>query len=239
MPEGDGLPRAGPLGASVLHVGLTGGMGAGKSTVAALLREKGAETLDADRMVRQMLAPGGEAVEPILTAFGERLRDSQGGVDRRALAALAFQDSAVRARLEAILHPRVVARRRGLLGEIARRRGVPTVVVSEGALIFEAGTQGEFDAVILVTAPRGVRLKRLAAAGWDPDEAKRRMDAQWEDHRKAPLADFVVDNGGDLEKTRVEVDRLWEALQDRLERLHRRGEGKGGLGAGKGGEARW
>jgi len=224
----------------VLHVGLTGGIGAGKSTVAALLREKGAETLDADRIVREMLAPGGEAVAAVLEAFGERLRDPEGGVDRRTLAALAFKDPAARARLEALLHPRVIARRRALLEEIARRRGSGTVVVSEAALIFEAGTQGEFDATVLVTAPREVRLERLAAAGWDPEEAKRRMAAQWDDERKAALADFVVDNGGDLGRTRAEVDRLWEKLQGRLAGPDRRRTESGGARRpGKEVEGRW
>lgn len=222
----------------MLHVGLTGGIGSGKSTVAALLREKGAETLDADRMVREMLAPGGEAVEPVLGAFGGHLRDGQGGVDRRALAALAFADPGARARLEALLHPRVIARRRALLEEIARRRGSRTVVVSEAALIFEAGTQGEFDATVLVTAPREVRLQRLAAAGWDLVDAERRMAAQWDDDRKAALADFVVDNGGDLDRTRAEVERLWGELVRRLQEPERPGSGKETRLPGKGGDPR-
>ncbi len=222
----------------MLHVGLTGGIGSGKSTVAALLREKGAETLDADRIVRRMLAPRGEAVEAVLEAFGEGMRGPKGGVDRRALAALVFEDPEARARLEAILHPRVVARRRALLEEIARRRGPRTVVVSEAALIFEAGTQGEFDATVLVTAPLEVRLKRLAQVGWDLEEARRRMAAQWDDERKAALADFVVDNGGDLDRTRAEVDRLWRELQSRLEGRGGRAEEGAGPGSGKGGVAR-
>ncbi|MGC8762229.1 MAG: dephospho-CoA kinase [Acidobacteriota bacterium] len=222
----------------MLHVGLTGGIGSGKSTVAALLREKGAETLDADRMVREMLAPGGEAVEPVLGAFGGHLRDGEGGVDRRALAALAFADPAARARLEALLHPRVIARRRALLEEIARRRGPRTVVVSEAALIFEAGTQGEFDATVLVTAPREVRLQRLAAAGWDPVDAERRMAAQWDDDRKAALADFVVDNGGGLDRTRAEVDRLWGELVRRLQEPEQPGNGKETRLPEKGGDPR-
>jgi|YelNatPaOPRAMG01_1025707.scaffolds.fasta_scaffold06018_1 dephospho-CoA kinase len=200
----------------MLHIGLTGGIGSGKSTVARIFGEFGAVLLDADQLVRDLLRPGGEAAAAVGAAFGPAVLGADGSVDRKALAALVFSDEPARRRLEAILHPRILARRRELLDEILGRRGEQTVVITEAALIFEAGTRGEFDEVVLVTAPEGLRLERLKAAGWDPEEARRRMGAQWPDSRKAPLADYVVDNGGSPAATRAQAERLWRLFQEKL-----------------------
>jgi len=201
-------------GGSLFHAGLTGGIGSGKSTVARLFAEKGAITLDADCLIREMLAPGGRAVAAVARAF-EGVEGPDGGIDRRALADRVFADPGARKRLESILHPLVVSERRKRLEAIREERGEDAIVVSEAALIFEAATAGEFDATILVTAPLEVRRERLRAAGWPDGEMDRRAAAQWGDERKRPLADFVVDNGGDLDRTRREVDRVWEKLRER------------------------
>ena len=197
----------------MLHVGLTGGIGSGKSTVARLFGELGAAILDADLLVREMLGPGQEAARAVIEAFGASVALESGGVDRKALAGVVFRDPGARERLEAILHPRVIVRRRELLEEIRRERGRFAVVVTEAALIFEAGTEGEFDGVVLVTAPEAVRLGRLVQAGWDPDEARRRMAAQWQDERKRPLATWVIENGSDLQATRRQVEALWAEFE--------------------------
>lgn len=194
----------------MLHVGLTGGIGSGKSTVARMFAQLGAVVLDADRIARELTGAGCEATGLIAAEFGPGVLGPGGGVDRKALAAAAFGDEAKRLRLESFLHPRIIARRRELLARIAAERGDAAVVVSEAALIFEAGTQAEFDAVILVTAPEEVRRARLEAAGWPPEAVEARMASQWPDARKIPLARWVVDNGGDRAATMARVARIWE-----------------------------
>jgi dephospho-CoA kinase len=183
--------------------------------VARLFAGLGAETLDADRLVREMLLPGGEAVEEVASVFGEGVLAPEGGVDRKALAAKVFGDEAARRRLEGILHPRVLRRRREILRELEARRGTGVVVVTEAALIFEAGTEAEFDAVILVVAPEEVRRRRLLSAGWDDSDVTSRMAAQWSDAAKGARADWIIDNGGTGEETERQVRALWPVLEER------------------------
>jgi dephospho-CoA kinase len=194
----------------MLNLGLTGGIGSGKSTVARMFADLGAHVLDADELVREMLGPGGEAVDAVAEAFGQGVLHPEGPVDRKKLAQRVFGDEDARLRLEAILHPRVVAARRRQIQEKARRLGPDAVFLSEAALIFEANTWSEFDAIVLVTAPLEVRKARLTAAGWTPEEIERRMAAQWPDDKKAALADWVVDNGGTDAHTRAQVEVLWK-----------------------------
>lgn len=194
----------------MLHIGLTGGIGSGKSTVARMFGQLGAVVLDADRIARELTGPGCEATGLIAAEFGAAVLGPDGEVDRKALAAAAFGDGAKRGRLESILHPRIVARRREMLADIARESGAGAVVVSEAALIFEAGTRSEFDGVVLVTAPEEVRRARLAAAGWAPETVRARMASQWPEETKIPLARWVVDNGGDPAATLAQVRRIWE-----------------------------
>jgi len=196
----------------MVHAGLTGGIGSGKTAVAGMFAALGAVVVDADGLARDLTGPGSEAARAAEEALGPGLLRPDGSLDRAATARRVFGDEPARRRLEALLHPRIVALRRERLAQIRRERGEATVVVSEAALIFEAGTRAEFDCVVLVTAPAGVRLARLEARGMAREEARRRMAAQWEDARKLPLADFVVDNGGEAEATRVQVARIYGAL---------------------------
>ena len=136
-------------------------------------------------------------------AFGEGMLRADGSVDRKKLAERVFGDEDARRRLEAILHPRVVALRRERAKIVAARRSPGAVVISEAALIFEANTWPEFDAILLVTAPVDIRKARLLAAGWTREDVERRMEAQWTDEQKAALADWLVDNGGTEAHTRA------------------------------------
>jgi dephospho-CoA kinase len=197
----------------MLNLGLTGGIGSGKSTVARMFADLGAHVLDADELVREMLGPGGEAVDAVAEAFGQGVLHPEGSVDRKKLAQRVFGDEDARRRLEAILHPRVVAARRRHIQEKAPRSGPDAVFLSEAALIFEASTWPEFDAIVLVIAPIEVRKARLLAAGWTPEDMERRMAAQWPDDRKAALADWVVDNGGTDAQTRAQVEALWKRFK--------------------------
>lgn len=198
----------------MLHLGLTGGIGSGKSTVAKMFARRGAVVMDADAIVRELLQAGTEATRRVARAFGPGVLGPDGAVDRKALSALVFSDEERRRTLEGILHPMVIARRREMLEGLRKRYGTGTLVVTEAALIFEAGTGREFDHVALVTAPLDVRRRRLLAAGWAQDEIDRRMAAQWPDSMKAPLARWVVDNGGTPEETHAQVMALWPVLQE-------------------------
>lgn len=199
----------------MVHAGLTGGLGSGKSAVAALFGELGAVVLDADLLARELTGPGSEAAEEIERALGPGLLLPDGALNRPATAQHVFGDPVAKGRLEAILHPRILARRAELLQKIKNGRGEKAVVVTEAALIFEAGTRKEFDCVVLVTAPLETRLERLAARGMTREEALARIATQWPDDRKMPMADFLVDNGGALAETRRQAETIWEALQGR------------------------
>lgn len=199
----------------MVHAGLTGGVGSGKSTVAAMFAALGAVVLDADRLARELTGPGSEAARDIEAALGPGLLLPSGALDRPATAQRVFSDPSARERIEAILHPRILARRAELLRGIRENQGDGAVVLTEAALIFEAGTRGEFDCVVLVTAPVEVRISRLATRGMDRTQAMARMAAQWPEEQKIPLADFVVENGGALEETRRQVESVWSALQGR------------------------
>ncbi len=194
----------------MLNLGLTGGIGSGKSAVARMFAALGAATLDSDALVRELLGPGQKGAYAVAALFGGEVLGADGAVDRRRLGALVFDDAQARVRLEGILHPMVVAARREWIEARRHDMGPGAVTVSEAALIFEAGTWRDFDGVILVAAPLEVRKERLLRAGWEEAEVERRMAAQWTDERKASLADWIVDNGGDEGTTRAQVEVLWK-----------------------------
>lgn len=191
-------------------VGITGEIGAGKSTVAAMLAETGAAVIDADRV-------GHEVLDRLLVrdqlrqAFGERICDAAGQIDRKALASIVFADEAQRRRLEALVHPlmrQVFAQRL----EKLRREGVALVVL-DAAVLFEAGWDALCDATVFVTAPRAQRQSRAGAArGWSGAELKRRESAQLPPRAKRALADVVIVNDGTLEECRRQIEswrRRW------------------------------
>ena len=194
----------------MLNLGLTGGIGSGKSTVARMFAALGARVMDSDAIVRDLLGPGGAAARELAEAFGEDILLEDGSADRKALAAWVFGDEAARKKLESILHPKVISIRRERIRAFGEEGGPGTVTLSEAALLFEAGTWREFDGIVLVTAPAEVRTARLLSAGWEEAEIARRMAAQWADGRKAALADWVVDNGGTEVRTREQVEALWK-----------------------------
>lgn len=196
-----------------MNLGLTGGIGSGKSTVTRMFSELGAAVIDADELVRSLLGPGGRGTAAVAEAFGPGILGEDGSVDRRRLGAVVFDDADARARLEAVLHPMVIASRREWVARRRAEMGPGAVTVAEAALIFEAGTWAEFDGVILVTAPVEVRKARLVRAGWEETEISRRMAAQWTDERKAALSDWIVDNGGDEGATRAQVEVLWKRFR--------------------------
>lgn len=207
--RGENTRRAcGATGMFVL--GVTGGVGSGKSTVARLLERRGARVLDADTIVHELYA-GGELPRAIASRFGEGVIRSDGGVDRARLGALVFADPAARTELEALVHPAVRARIVGAI-DAWRRAGFVGMAVVDAALLVESAFPYPLDALVVVTAPETTRLARLEARGMPSDDARRRMRAQASDAQKARHATHVLANEGTLEELDAGLDRILEAL---------------------------
>jgi dephospho-CoA kinase len=196
-------------------VGLTGGIGSGKSTFSALLRERGAAVVDADRLARDAVAPGSAGLAEVVRAFGEDILDASGALDRKRMAARVFADPVARRRLEAIVHPYV---RAGMAAEVRRlaATGAP-LALYDVPLLYEAGREGDVDVVVVVWAPREAQLARLAARdGMSAAEAEARIAAQMPLDEKARRADFVVVNDGTLADLAAKADALLGDLSRNL-----------------------
>jgi dephospho-CoA kinase len=195
----------------VLLVGLTGGIGSGKSTVADLLRTKGAVIVDADQVARAVVEPGQPAFAALVERFGERILDADGRLDRAALAAIAFADDDGRKALGDITWPAI-----GKEFERQIRVAPPeAIVVCDIPLLVESKSAAArpYKAVIVVEAPIGLRLDRLEVRGVPRDDAERRMAAQATDDERREVATHLVDNGGDLEHLTRQVDAIWDELR--------------------------
>jgi dephospho-CoA kinase len=192
-------------------VGLTGGIGSGKSTVADLLRAHGAVVIDADLIARQVVEPGTETLQALVDRFGPDILDAEGCLDRPALAKKAFVDDESRQALEAITHPAIGAEFLRQVGEA--KPG--TVVVHDVPLLVESKRGFDYGAVIVVEAPREVRLARLELRGIPRADAEARMAAQATDEERRAIATWVVDNEGDLAALERRVDELWPELARR------------------------
>jgi len=193
---------------------LTGNIGSGKSTVAAMLRDAGIPVLDADRISREVTAPGERAYAPVVRAFGKEIVRDDGSIDRKRLGEIVFADPRLRSRLEAITHPAILEAMKEAIARI-EREGHRAVVV-EAALIHESGKKGLFDAVISVTCDRETAISRLAARdGMTQAQAEARLRAQMPADLKAGASDYQIDNSGDIASTRRNVEHLARTLLDR------------------------
>lgn len=188
-------------------VGVMGGIGSGKSTVARLFGARGARIQDADQVVRQLYS-GGELPAQIEAAFGPGMLDDSGAVDRAALARVAFASEENRKSLESLVHPAV---RGEILGQIQawREEGFDGVAVIDAALLIEANSPYPLDCLVVVVADPERRIERLAGRGVPEDDARRRMAAQLSDEEKARHADHVIENSGTLEDLERAVETLW------------------------------
>lgn len=196
----------------MLLVGLTGGIGSGKSTVARLLAARGAVVLDADVLAREVVEPGTAGFDAVIERFGEAVRSSDGSLDRAALAAIVFADDEARHDLEAIVHPQVRLR----IGEAADAHAdTDAVVVVDSPLLIETGAHESFPVVVVVAAPDDARIARLTARGMGAANARARMAAQLPLEEKASYADVLLDNGGSEVELESQVDRLWADLHER------------------------
>jgi dephospho-CoA kinase len=197
----------------VLLVGLTGGIGAGKSTVADLLADRGAVIVDADEVARAVVEPGQPALAKLVDRFGPSILDADGHLDRSALAKLAFVDDESRRDLEAITHPAI----NDEFGRRVAEAPHDAIVVLDVPLLVESpqARKRPYQAVIVVEAPRDVRLARLEARGVDRTDAEARMAAQAGDDERRKVATYVVDNSGDRAALERQIDEVWADLQRR------------------------
>jgi dephospho-CoA kinase len=197
----------------VLLVGLTGGIGSGKSTVSALLAERGAEIIDADRIAREVVLPGTPAWCKIRDHFGPEVLLADGYIDRAALAGKVFADPAKLALLNQITHPEIFARIADRLEEL---HGRDVVVVLDAALLLETGLAQRVDMVLVTHSPKELRVERLAVRGLGSQQTKARMASQLSEDERIAHADLVIDNSGSLEDLVEQVDDAWRELRRRL-----------------------
>ncbi len=197
-----------------LSIALTGNIGAGKTTVTELFKRWGATIIDADQLVREVQAPGQQALNRIADRFGRSVIKTDGTLDRAALRAKVLADPVARADLNQIVHPEVRRRRVKLLEE-ARLRG-DKIVVSDIPLLFEADDPTAFDAVVLVDAADAVRRARLIdLRGLPPSEADRMMQAQLPTPAKRARSDYVIENDGDIPALERAAALVWQSLLSR------------------------
>ena len=192
-------------------IGLTGNIATGKSLVGEMLARLGANVIDADRVAHEVMRVGGPAFSAVVEAFGPSVLAADGTIDRAKLGDIVFRDGGALERLEAAVHPAVIA-------EVGRRIALATepVVVVEAIKLIEAGMHRGYDALWVVTAPRHLQIARLKAArGLTEEEAVLRVDAQPPQEEKAALADRVLVNDGSLDQLQQEVQRAWAQLQVR------------------------
>ena len=187
-------------------IGLTGNIATGKSLVGQMLAERGAEYVDADRLAHEVMVRGAPAWREIVNVFGREVLQPDGELDRRQLGRIVFADPDALARLEQIVHPRVIA----LTERLIAASEAPVIVVEAIKLIESGMVRQLCDALWVVTAPRAVQLERLMAFRClSRAEALLRIDAQPPQALKAAQADVVIDNGGAVEVTRRQVERAW------------------------------
>jgi dephospho-CoA kinase len=195
------------------HVGLTGNIAAGKSSVTRLFAEWGATVIDADAIVRELQRPGTPVFAAIVARFGPEIVDATGHLDRAALRRIVFHDPEARAALDRIVHPAVAAERQRRL-EAARAARTP-IVVEDIPLLFEVMDPSHFDAVVLVDAPEAVRQERLMRdRGLDADTARAMIQAQMAAAAKRAGSRYLIDNTGDREALHRAARAVWDALAE-------------------------
>lgn len=194
-----------------LHIGLTGNIASGKSTVTKQLTELGATVIDADVLAREAVAPGSSGFEAVVDHFGPGVVLPDGAIDRVALRTRVFKDARERDVLNAIVHPAVARLRQAQFAE-ATKRGV-AVVVSDIPLLFEVGLEHTFDGVVLVDAPESVRRGRLVNdRGLSRADADAMIAAQWPSKKKRASATWVIDNDGTREQLQARVAAWWQLI---------------------------
>jgi dephospho-CoA kinase len=205
----------------MLRVGLTGGVACGKSTVAKMFADLGANIADADAIAHELYRPGHEVLQELVKHFGPEILKADGELDRAKLATLVFDGGCVE-ELNKIVHPAVIRQQDQWMRALEEKNQYAVAIV-EAALILEAGVKDHFDRIMVVTCNPAQKIARFAQrTGMSEDAARadveRRTKAQMSDEEKARRADFVIDNSGSVEETRQQVQRIYSELKARAKR---------------------
>ncbi len=194
-----------------MKVGLTGGIGAGKSTVADLFSQKGAVVIRSDELARQVIEPQTPGFQQVIDRFGKDFINSEGYIDRAKLAQIVFQDDAALKDLEKIVHPLV----RSKTNQIIDQHTSETIIVNEIPLLLEKKMESLFDFLVIVISSEKNRLERLSQRGLTAEQATARMSKQVSDDERKAAADFLIVNDGNLDQLEVDVEKIWQTLQER------------------------
>ena len=194
-----------------MKVGLTGGIGAGKSTVADLFSQKGGVVIRSDELARQVIEPQTPGFQQVIDRFGKEFVNSEGYIDRAKLAQIVFQDDAALKDLENIIHPLV----RSKTNQIIDQHTSETIIVNEIPLLLEKKMESLFDFLVIVISSEKNRLERLAHRGLTAEQATARMAKQVSDEQRKAAADFLIVNDGNLDQLEADVEKIWQTLQER------------------------
>ena len=194
-----------------MKVGLTGGIGAGKSTVADLFSQKGAVVIRSDELARQVIEPQTPGFQQVIDRFGKEFVNSEGYIDRAKLAQIVFHDDAALKDLEKIVHPLV----RSKTNQIIDQHTSETIIVNEIPLLLEKKMESLFDFLVIVISSEKNRLERLSQRGLTTEQATARMSKQVSDDERKAAADFLIVNDGNLDQLEVDVEKIWQTLQER------------------------
>ena len=197
----------------MLSVGLTGGIGSGKSEVTRRFAALGAKVIDADAIAREVVQPGTPGLAAVIEEFGPGVRAADGTLDREAVAAIVFNDDDARARLNAITHPLIGERVFALLAEF-EAEDPDGILINDVPLIAEAGVAERYEVVVVVDAPVETQLDRLVRLrGMTREAAQARIDVQATREQRLAIADYVIVNDGELDSLQAQVEQVWAALQ--------------------------
>lgn len=192
----------------MIKIGITGGIGSGKSTVSEVFKKKKAVVVDSDKIVSFLLKKGEEGHKKVISHFGEKIVDKKGEIDKKKLAKIVFENEEERKNLEKIIHPLVIEKRRDIFEQLKKIMGKDEIVIAEAALIFEAKTEKDFDFIILVKADKDKRIERLQKKGFSVEEIEKRMSSQLGDEEKEKLADYVIVNNGSIKELERAVEKI-------------------------------
>ena len=194
-----------------MKVGLTGGIGAGKSTVADLFSKRGAVVIRSDELARQVIEPETPGFKQVTSRFGNEIINDEGNIDRAKLAQVVFNDDGALKDLENIIHPLVRERTNQLMSEQTSE----TIIVNEIPLLLEKKMESLFDFLVIVISSEKNRLERLFQKGVSEEQAKARMAKQVNDQDRKAAADFLIVNDGNLDQLEADVQKIWQTLQER------------------------
>jgi dephospho-CoA kinase len=194
-----------------MKVGLTGGIGAGKSTVADLFSKRGAVVIRSDELARQVIEPETPGQKQVISRFGIEILNDKGSIDRAKLAQIVFKDDVALKDLENIVHPLVRERTNQLISEQTSE----TIIINEIPLLLEKNMESLFDFLVIVISSEKNRLERLLQRGVSEDQAKARMAKQVDDQARKAAADFLIVNDGNLDQLDADVQKIWQTLQER------------------------